>query len=181
VSFYFVYISCIAEVHKLKFKSEYYLKINMWNSVKSRTPAITHWFPEQCLLGFFILEKHRWVNPVRDNCMDLQPYSHDRFSKILRAFCASRNWWIIIVYLQRTLKEKFPFVLINTLLLHIPLLAHTDRQTEWQMEERPHLLRVGWRNFFPVVLLCQFLLLVGNRFWFYILTYLEYNTVVALC
>jgi hypothetical protein len=33
--------------------------------------------------------------------------------------------------------------------------------------------------FFPVVLLCQFLVLAGNRFWFYILTYLEYNTVVA--
>ncbi len=32
-----------------------------------------------------------------------------------------------------------------------------------------HLLRVGWRNFFPVVLLCQFLVLAGNRFWFYIL------------
>jgi hypothetical protein len=44
-----------------------------------------------------------------------------------------------------------------------------------------HSLRVGWRNFFPVVLLCQFLVLAGNRFWFYILTYLEYNTVVALC
>jgi hypothetical protein len=40
---------------------------------------------------------------------------------------------------------------------------------------------VGWRNFFPVVLLCQFLVLARNRFWFYILTYLEYNTVVALC
>jgi hypothetical protein len=48
-----------------------------------------------------------------------------------------------------------------------------------------------WRNkytcctwaggtFFPVVLLCQFLVLVGNRFWFYILMYLEYNTVVVL-
>jgi hypothetical protein len=35
--------------------------------------------------------------------------------------------------------------------------------------------------FFPVVLLCQFLLLAGNRFWFYILMYLEYNTVVVLC
>ncbi len=35
--------------------------------------------------------------------------------------------------------------------------------------------------FFPVALLCQFLVLVGNRFWCYILTYLEYNTVVALC
>ncbi len=36
--------------------------------------------------------------------------------------------------------------------------------------------------FFPVVLLRQFLVLVGNRFWFYILLmYLEYNTVVVLC
>ncbi len=43
-----------------------------------------------------------------------------------------------------------------------------------------HSLRVGWRNFFPVVLLCQFLVLAGNRFWFYILMYLEYNTVVVL-
>jgi hypothetical protein len=44
-----------------------------------------------------------------------------------------------------------------------------------------HSLHVGWRNFFPFVLLCQFLVLVGNRFWFYILMYLEYNTVVVLC
>ncbi len=35
--------------------------------------------------------------------------------------------------------------------------------------------------FFTVVVLCQFLVLVGNRFWFYILMYLEYNTVVVLC
>ena len=61
-------------------------------------------------------------------------------------------------------KEKLPFVLIITLLLHIPLLALTD----------------GWRNkytrcvwaggtYFPGVLLSQFLVLVGNRFWFYLL------------
>jgi hypothetical protein len=54
------------------------------------------------------------------------------------------------------LKEKFPFVLINTILLHIPLLALTDGLTELQTEEQMHLLRVGWRNIFPVVLLCQF-------------------------
>jgi hypothetical protein len=30
------------------------------------------------------------------------------------------------------LKEKLPFVLINTLLLHIPLLALTDRQNHRQ-------------------------------------------------
>jgi hypothetical protein len=36
-------------------------------------------------------------------------------------------------------------------------------------------------SIFTVVLLCQFLVLEGNRFGFYILTYLEYNTVMALC
>jgi hypothetical protein len=53
------------------------------------------------------------------------------------------------------LKEKLPFVLINTLLLHIPLFALTDRQTEYLTEEQIHSLHVGWRNIFPVVLLCQ--------------------------
>ncbi len=32
------------------------------------------------------------------------------------------------------------------------------------------------------MLLCQFFVLAGNRFWFYILLmYLEYHTVVVLC
>ncbi len=36
--------------------------------------------------------------------------------------------------------------------------------------------------FFPVVLLCQFSVLAGKWFWFYILLmYLEYHTVVVLC
>jgi hypothetical protein len=34
-------------------------------------------------------------------------------------------------------------------------------------------------TFFLVVVLCQLLVLMGNRFWFYILMYLEYNTVVV--
>jgi hypothetical protein len=76
-----------------------------------------------------------------------------------------------MVFLQRTLKEKLPFVLINTLLLHIPLLALTHRQTELQTEIQIHLLRVGWRNFFPVVPLCQFLVVVGNIFRCYLPSY----------
>ncbi len=45
-----------------------------------------------------------------------------------------------------------------------------------------HLLRVGWGNLFPVVLLFQFFVLGRNRFGFYILLmYLEYHTVVVLC
>ncbi len=54
-------------------------------------------------------------------------------------------------------------------------------RTESRTEEQIHSLRMSWRNFFPVVLLCQFLVLAGNRFWFYILAYLEYNTIVVLC
>jgi hypothetical protein len=46
------------------------------------------------------------------------------------------------------LKEKLLFVLINTLLLCIPLLALTHRWTELQTEKQIHLLCVGWRNFF---------------------------------
>ncbi len=62
----------------------------------------------------------------------------------------------------------------------IPLLALTDRQNDGQRNEYT---RCAWAGgtFFPVVLLCQFLVLAGNRIWFYILMYLEYNTVVVLC
>ncbi len=44
-----------------------------------------------------------------------------------------------------------------------------------QTEKRIHLLRVGWRNFFSSCGLCQFLVLAGKRFWFYILMYLEFK------
>jgi hypothetical protein len=35
VSFYFVSFSCTMQIHKLKFKSEYYLRINIENHVKN--------------------------------------------------------------------------------------------------------------------------------------------------
>ena len=53
-----------------------------------------------------------------------------------------------------------------------------------QVENRETFAARGLEElFFPVVLLCQFLVLAGNMFWFYILLlmYLEYNTVVVLC
>ncbi len=52
-----------------------------------------------------------------------------------------------------------------------------------QLAPALHYTRFEWAGgtFFPVVLLCQFLVLVGNRIWFYILMYSEYNTVVVLC
>jgi hypothetical protein len=40
VAFYSVSFSCTTQIHKLKFKSEYYLRINMWNCVKMWTPAL---------------------------------------------------------------------------------------------------------------------------------------------
>jgi hypothetical protein len=65
-------------------------------------------------------------------------------------------------------------------LLHISLLALTDR---WNDRQRNEYTCCAWAGgtLFPVVPLCQLLVLAGNRYWFYILTYLEYNTVVALC
>ncbi len=73
----------------------------------------------------------------------LQPYSHDRFAIISRTFCASRNLRTIVVFLQCTLKEKIPIFLINTLLVHIPLLALTDR---WNDRQRNELILVGLGN-----------------------------------
>jgi hypothetical protein len=55
-----------------------------------------------------------------------------------------------------------------------PIFAHTP----------PKHACYAWAGgtFFSVVLLCQFSVLVGKRFWFYILLmYLEYHTVVVLC
>ncbi len=110
----------------------------------------------------------------------LQSNSHDR-SKISRTFYASRKSWIIVVFLLCTLKEKLLIFLINTLLLHIPLLALTHRQnyreTDRITERQIHLLRVGWRNIFPVVLLCQFFGCGGKSSGWYLPTI----PVVPLC
>ncbi len=71
--------------------------------------------------------------------------------------------------------------LINTLLLYITFLALTHGQNYRQRNKYTHFTWAGG-TFFPVVLLCQFFVLAGNRFWFYILLmYLEYHTVVVLC
>ncbi len=63
----------------------------------------------------------------------------------------------------RTLKEKLPIFLINTLLLHIPLLALTHRQNYGESdritEEQIHSLRVSWRNFFSS---CAVVLVFGS-------------------
>ncbi len=83
-------------------------------------------------------------------CMDLQPYSHDCYLKISETILIG-------------------FFILEKKLANIPLFLFLI-----------HSLHVGWRNLFSscAVVLCQFLVLAGNRFWFtYSCRYLEYNVV----
>ncbi len=69
------------------------------------------------------------------------------------------------MFIQRTLIEKLSIFLVNNISLF-----------------RSHTLAARGLDFFSscaVVLVVWFL--AGNRFWCYLLTYLEYNIVVALC
>ncbi len=97
---------------------------------KMQTPAIKLWFPEQWLLGFFILEKQLASQDmflIRSK-LSITAYlflvlyrstslNYFCFSKISRPLCASRNWWIIIVFLQRNsltitiVSQKYPDLL----------------------------------------------------------------------
>jgi hypothetical protein len=102
----------------------------------------------------------------------------------LPSLCSSRsvqveNVWIIVVFLQCTLIEKLPIFLINTLLLHIPLLALTDRRNDGQRNKYTCCAWAGG-TIFQVVLLCQIFSSGGIKV-LVLLTCLEYNTVVALC
>ncbi len=142
-----------------------------------------------------------------------QPTNHNIFSKISRASTALQSQLFLkniknFLCKQKLVnncsipstharKKKLPIFLINTLLLHIPLLALTGRQKDRQ---RDKYTRCAWAGgtFFPVVLLCQFfgfwqkigfgvtylriqstiqlwscvgfLVLEGNSFWCYIRT-----------
>jgi hypothetical protein len=134
-------------------------------------------------------------------CMDLQPYSHYCFSKLSRTLFDFLNntYWVSLFWRNNSLifwtgVSCFSVTLFySTLfccdrkanlvwftLFYSTLLTLTDGQTDRQ---RNKYTRFAWAGgtFFPVVLLCQYLVLAGNRFWFYILMYLEYNTVVVLC
>jgi hypothetical protein len=89
---------------------------------------------------------------------------------------------ITLWFPEHRFKENFYLGFFINLLLHIPLLAFTNGQTEWLTEEQIHLLCMGWMNFFSsCAVVSVFWFLAGNRFWCYLLTYLEYNTVVVLC
>ncbi len=61
--------------------------------LKMRTPFDFLWAvsTEKKIMAKQSFEFLHGVHPVGDDCMDVQPYSHDCSSKILRTFFASRN------------------------------------------------------------------------------------------
>ena len=69
----------------------------------------------------------------------------------------------------------------------IPKIGFHKKKMEvtWNLRKSASIVQIVVHSlrgtFFPVVLLCQFLVLAGNWFWCYILMYLEYNAVVVLC
>ncbi len=132
-------------------------------------------------------------------CMDLQPYGHYCFSKISRTLFdfLNKTCWVSFflrnnLQIFRTGVSCFSVTLVySTLfccgrkanlvwftLFYSTLLTLTHRQNDRQ---RNKYTRFAWAGgtcprfklaggtFFPVVLLCQFLVLVGNRFWLYTL------------
>ncbi len=142
--------------------------------------------------------------------MDLQSYRHDHFSKILRNLFGFLNntYWISLFLRNSSLIfwtgiSCFSVALFySTLfccggkanlvwftLFYSTLLTLTDRQKDGQRNKYTCFAwaggtcpRFAWAGgtIFPVVLLCQFLVLVGNRFWLYILL-CTWSTVQLWC
>jgi hypothetical protein len=114
----------------------------------------------------------------------LQPYSHNHFSKILRTFYASKKILNNCSIPSTHAEKKLPIFLINTPLLYIPLLALTDRQNHRQRNKYTCYTWAGG-TFFPVVLLCQYLVLFDMQYAIMVSTplrpvnhYLQYAIIV---
>ncbi len=145
-------------------------------------------------------------------CMDLQPYSHYCSSKISRTLFDFLNntYWVSLFWRNNSLIFQtgvscfFVTLFYSTLfccggkanlvwftLFYSTLLTLSHGWNDWQKNKYTRFAWAGgtcpcfaWAGgtFFTLVLLCQFLVLAGNRFWLYILfMYLEYHTVVVLC
>ena len=114
VSFYFVYFSCTTQIHKVKFKSEYYLRINIGNRVKMRTPAITLWFPEQCLLVFFILEKQLTSQELVSFILEKQLTSQDMF--LIKSKLSITAYLFLVLYRSTSLQSLLFLKNIKTFL-----------------------------------------------------------------
>ncbi len=130
---------------------------------------------------------------------NLQPYSHYCFSKISRTLLDFLNntYWVSL-FLRNNLLIFLTWVscfsvtlfyftlfccggkanLVWFTLFYSTHLTFTDGQNDGQRNKYTRFAWAGgtcpcftWAvgTFFPVVLLCQFLVLAGNRFWLYIL------------
>ncbi len=134
--------------------------------------------------------------------MDLQPYSHDCFSKILRTLFDFLNntYWVSFILEKQlaNIPDRGFLFLRNTLLLYS--LSHY-RQTERQTESQIHSLHVGWRNLVTflfwreigfgftyslctqstIQLWCCVSFFQSGGQQFLVCMYLVYNTVVRLC
>ena len=122
-------------------------------------------------------------------CMDLQSYSHFCFSKISRTLFDFLNntYWVPLfqrnsLLIFRTGVSCFSVALfystlfccggkanlVRFTLFYSTLLTLTDGRNDRQRNKYTCCAWAGG-TFFPVVLLCQFLVLAANRFWFYLL------------
>ncbi len=122
-------------------------------------------------------------------CMDLQPYSHYCFSKIskiqfdflnttcwvslfqrnnLRIFQTGVPCFSITIFYSTLFCCGRKANLVRFTLFYSTLLTLTHRRNDRWRNKYTHFAWAGG-TFFPVVLLCQFLVLAGNRFWFFIL------------
>ncbi len=124
--------------------------------------------------------------------MDLQSYRHDCFSKISRTLFDFLNntYWVSLFVRNNSLILRTGVSCFSVTLFYPTLFCCGGKDTLLLYSLDPHgqnyrrrnkytrfawaggtCTRFAWAGgtFFPVVLLCQFLVLVGNRFWLYIL------------
>ncbi len=124
---------------------------------------------------FFVKKLIPYKTYVREDRLSLALYGSTTiqsrlFLKSIEIFVWFPKQYLLGFFLLEKQLANIPdrgfLFLHNTLLLYsLSPFWLIELQTKIQI----HSLHVGWRNFFPVVLLCQFLVLAGNRFWFYLL------------
>ncbi len=124
---------------------------------------------------FFVNKMIPYKTYVQEDQLSLALYGSTTiqsrlFLKNIENFVWFPKQYLLSFLLLEKQLDNFPdrgfLFLRNTLLLYS---LNPYSQTERQTESWIHSLCVGWKNLFPVVLLCQFFVLAGNRFWFYIL------------
>ncbi len=137
-----------------------------------RIPYTSHNRFSKILQTFFVKKMIPYKTYVQEDQLFLALYGSTTIQSLLFLKKIENFVWFPKEYLLGffILDRNLFLFLINTLLLNIPLLSLTDRRNH---RRRNEYTRFAWAGgtFFPVVLLCQFLVLAGNRFWFYILTY----------